>query len=108
MFLTNSLQGGGYIFSNYVGGNDFEDAASTALLASTVYRAAKILGQTEHLDKAEKSRLMLSTPEHFSSSGVLSTVVNPYQVNIPFGPGRVSPEAQAFVIQMHQAWKDWK
>ena len=43
---------------------------------------------------------------HFTTAGVLFPVVDPYSVS-GLAP-TVSPEGQAFLIQMHQAWKDWK
>src|SRR5258708_28087265 len=49
------------IFANYAersptSPGNFYDAASTALLASTVYRAAQFLGQHGYLSYADKSR----------------------------------------------------
>jgi hypothetical protein len=53
------------IFANYAersptSPGNFYDAASTALLASTVYRAAQFLGQHGYLSHADKSRQALS------------------------------------------------
>jgi hypothetical protein len=42
----------------------------------------------------------------FSTDGVLIPVVDPYSVGVQ--ATAVSAEAQAFVVQMHEAWKDWK
>jgi len=110
MILINNSQDDTNIFLNYadrdLNSNNFYDAASTALLASTVYRAAKILGQTEYLPQAERSRKALSTPAHFSPEGVLFPVVDPYHPGDPAGRGQISPEAQAFVVQMYQAWNE--
>jgi hypothetical protein len=41
---------------------------------------------------------------HFTYSGWVQPVVNPYS----FGEeGQHSPEGQAFVLQLHAAWRDW-
>ena len=39
---------------------------------------------------------------------MLRPVVDPYEIGRVLGEGDVSPEAQAFVVLMHQAWVDWK
>jgi len=91
---------------------NFLDASSTALLASTVYRLSLLRGDHEHLPLAEKSRKALSATDpnnssqlvHFTSTGWLTPVVDPY--NFP-DQGSNSPEGQAFVIEMHAAWRDW-
>ena len=104
---------------------NFHDAASTAFLASTVYRAAKLLNQKTYIPYAERSRKALSAPAssppspsnsttnvvfpaqaHFTTDGVLTPVVDPFAVGVK--ATTVSAEAQAFVVQMHVAWKDWK
>ncbi len=41
---------------------------------------------------------------HFTSDGWLTPVVDPLSVG---QSGQNSPEGQAFVVQMHAAWKDW-
>jgi hypothetical protein len=128
MILTNglNLKDNTSIFTNYAdrpanSSGNFYDASSTALLASTVYRAALILGQNSYLPYAEKSRQALSAPNstsnsenaslfpsyaHFTKDGILFPVVDPYSFGVV--ATTVSPEGQAFVVQMHQAWKDWK
>lgn len=104
------------IFTNYANqpatapGN-FYDASSTAIIASTVYRLAVIANKHSHLAAAERSRKTLSDSTntmanytHFTADGWLLPVVNP----LSYGQeGSESPEAQAFVIEMHAAWKDW-
>lgn len=106
------------LFGNYVNDNStFDDASSTALLASTVYRLSLISNIHKHLPSAEKSRITLystissnssntstSNLAHFDSNGWLTPVVDPYN----FGTqGSQSPEGQAFVILMQYAWTDW-
>jgi hypothetical protein len=108
------------IFTNYANqpatapGN-FYDASSTAIIASTVYRLAVIANKHSHLPAAERSRKTLANSTgtntntlanhtHFTADGWLLPVVNP----LSYGQeGSKSPEAQAFVIEMHAAWKDW-
>lgn len=109
------------IFTNYANqpatapGN-FYDASSTAIIASTVYRLAVIANKHSHLPEAERSRKRLSNSTgtvdtntlanytHFTADGWLLPVVNP----LSYGQaGSESPEGQAFVVEMHAAWKDW-
>ncbi|KAF8152554.1 Six-hairpin glycosidase-like protein [Crassisporium funariophilum] len=114
------------LFTNYAdqpatAPGNFYDASSTALLASTVYRAAVLLNQHTYLPFAERTRMELfnstsdSTPtsngtaalngfEHLTPQGWLTPVVDPHA----FGQkGQESPEGQAFVVEMHAAWRDW-
>jgi len=42
--------------------------------------------------------------QHFTSSGWLTPVVNPYLIS---EQGTTSPEGEAFVLEMTAAWKDW-
>ena len=114
-----------YIDVSTTSSGNFYDAASTAFLASTVYRAAKLLDQKTYIPYAERSRKALSAPAssppspsnstsfvlfpaqaHFTTDGVLTPVVDPFAVGAK--ATTVSAEAQAFVVQMHVAWKDWK
>jgi len=110
------LQSNG-LFKNYPdssNSSNFDDAASTALLASTVYRLANAWGRHTHLPQAERSWQALlasnndsssnSTLAHFTSDMWLTPVVDPYN----FGQqGERSPEAQAFVLEMEAARGDW-
>lgn len=105
------------LFNNYADNSStFQDASSTALMASTVYRLSLISNIHTHLPAAEKSRKALSSSSgstnsssfdnmaHFSSDGWLTPVVNPES----FGQqGQNSPEGQAFVVEMQAAWRDW-
>jgi len=42
--------------------------------------------------------------QHFTSSGWLTPVVDPYMIS---EQGTTSPEGEAFVLEMTAAWKDW-
>lgn len=102
--------------------NSFYDAASTALMAATVYRASNVMGRHDYVRFAERSRLTLFTPnsgpftnqnwtsfsdyEYFTTDGWLRPVVDPVNVGSRLENGR-SAEAQAFVVMLHSAWRDW-
>ncbi|KAI0660119.1 Six-hairpin glycosidase-like protein [Cubamyces menziesii] len=99
------------LFGNYADDSStFDDASSTAILASTVYRLALLAGVHTHLPQAEQSRKALATAPsgpalvHFTSDMWLTPVVNPNQFGIE---GTQSPEGQAFIVEMHAAWRDW-
>lgn len=113
------------MFTNYAdqpasAPGNFYDSSSTALLASTVYRASLLLNQNSHIPYAEKSRRTLFSPssapptsnatasfssyQHLTSDGWLTPVVNPHA----YGErGNKSAEAQAFVLQLYAAHRDW-
>jgi hypothetical protein len=97
------------LFLNYAdaaNGKSFADAASTALLAATVYRLNLLAGKTAHLAQADKMRqtLFASDGSHVGSDGWLTPVVDPDNVG---QQGSHSPEAQAFVLELPSAWRDW-
>jgi len=111
------------LFFNYADDNStFADASSAALLAATVYRMSLLTNTHTHLPQAENTRKALFSPSsssgsgagtnpnslagmtHFTSDGWLTPVVDPLSVG---QSGQNSPEGQAFVVQMHAAWKDW-
>lgn len=106
------------LFGNYVDNSaTFDDASSTALLTSTVYRLSLMSNIHKHIPTAEVSRNALysstssissntsmSNLAHFDSNGWLMPVVDPYNVGVQ---GSKSPEGQAFVIMMQAAWSDW-
>jgi len=116
------------IFTNYPDvspdslGN-FYDASGSALLASTVFRGAVMLDQFTHVPAAERIRRTLFSPSrntpssntstsnasfgnysHITTEGWLTPVVDPDSFN---HQGSQSPEAQAFALQLHSAWRDW-
>jgi hypothetical protein len=107
------------LFRNYVDDSStFYDAASSALLASTVYRLALARGEHSHLPLAERVRKTLSSGNapsgsssssgnataHITADGWLTPVVNPHQFGVQ---GNQSAEGQAFVLEMQAAWRDW-
>ncbi|KAF5346963.1 hypothetical protein D9758_010083 [Tetrapyrgos nigripes] len=101
------------LFPNYASDpTSFPDAASTALMASTVYRLALLRDVWHWLPEAEKVRGELfgsgqgdgNGNGHFDSNGWLQPVVNP---NAYTQQGSQSPEAQAFVLELQAAWGDW-
>ena len=105
------------MFGNYADDNStFDDASSTTLLASTVYRLALLGNVHKYLPMAETSRKALWAPasspssnngsslQHFTSDMWLTPVVNPENVG---QQGSQSPEGQAFVVELDAAWKDW-
>ena len=121
------------MFHNYANDSStFVDAASAALLASTVYRHALLTRTYRHLPQAEFVRRALWAPSsapsasfsqdplfsqntsftnsntlenmtHFDGNGWLTPVVNPHSFGVE---GRESPEGQAFVVMMYSAWRD--
>ncbi|EUC59869.1 glycoside hydrolase family protein [Rhizoctonia solani AG-3 Rhs1AP] len=88
------------------GANDtFGDAAASALLAATAYRAASSWPAdfgTSYIDNAEKIKESVMTK--ITDLGLLSPVVNPVSWH---EKGVFSAEAQAFGIMMYAAWRDW-
>jgi len=113
------------LFTNYAdqpvtAPGNFYDASSTAILASTVYRAAVMLNQLEFIPLAEKTRqTLISTSSnqtlsdssssfdgynYLTSDGWLTPVVDPYDYPTQ---GQNSPEGEAFVVEMQSAWRDW-
>ncbi|KAG8960147.1 hypothetical protein FRC03_007012 [Tulasnella sp. 419] len=98
------------LFTNYVDQpNTFTDAASSAAIAASVYRLVTLTGDgTNNIQNAEKIRNAIyenNGQTHFDPDGWLIPVTNPYNYG---EEGRYSPEGQAFVLQMDNAWKEWK
>ncbi|KAL1729191.1 stretch-activated Ca2+-permeable channel component-domain-containing protein [Schizophyllum commune] len=104
-----------HIFLNYIDapatdGNNFPDAAGTALLASTVYRYALMTGDVTHIPSAEAIREELARKDgggyvHFSPEGVLRPIVNPHDYS---KQGDASAEGQAFVMMLDAAYGEWR
>jgi len=85
-----------------------------------VYRASLMLNQHTYIPYAESSRRTLfnsgsalapsnttasfSGYQHLTTDGWLTPVVNPYSYG---KQGKESAEAQAFVLQLHAAHRDW-
>ncbi|KAI5477419.1 Glycosyl hydrolase, family 88 [Pseudohyphozyma bogoriensis] len=91
-------------FPNYFNStNSFSDAASAALLAAASYRLAYLNVTTSTIASAEITRQAVYNAVS-SSTGILSPVVDP----LSYGQqGTQSPEAEAFVLLMDSAWRDW-
>lgn len=87
----------------------FGEAAGTSLLAATCMRIAVLepgLGGKYMQWAEEKMKIVL---EKFvdRKTGVVSPVVNPKKDEQRTPLEGVSPEAQAFVVLMYAAWRDW-
>ncbi|KAI9065704.1 hypothetical protein FKP32DRAFT_1567367 [Trametes sanguinea] len=71
------------LFGNYADDSStFDDASSTAILASTVYRLALLAGIHTHLPQAEQSRKALFAPASSSSSSSQSST-SPSSSSLP-------------------------
>ncbi|EUC55139.1 glycoside hydrolase family protein [Rhizoctonia solani AG-3 Rhs1AP] len=84
----------------------FGDAAASALLAATAYRAAHRwpadFGKF-YTDGANK--INESVMSKITDLGLLSPIVDPLSWNVK---GVLGTEAQAFGLMMYAGWKDWK
>jgi hypothetical protein len=90
--------------------DNFEDAASTALLAASAYRLSLLWENSTFIPYAEECRKALfavnsSSGElvHFQS-GWLTPVVDPYDIG---SIGMQSPESESFVLELWGAYSDW-
>jgi hypothetical protein len=101
------------MFKNYVDqSNDFDDAASSALMAAAVYRLSLLTGVSTFVPNAEIARKALlagngtsaTLSPHFTADGWLSPVVDPENYR---SEGSKSPDGEAFVLSMHAAFHDW-
>jgi len=113
------------LFANYadqsptVGDAGFYDAAGTAAVAYSAYRACTHLDACGSIPAAERSRQALFASagapddsngafagmEHFTEDGWLTPVVNPHSVH---EEGEKSGEGQAFVVLLHAAYSEWR
>ncbi|CAE6428714.1 unnamed protein product [Rhizoctonia solani] len=93
--------------SGNANGNDtFGDAAASALLAATAYRAVTIWPEdfdSYYTDKAHK--IKGAVMEGITDLGLLSPIVDPLRWH---QRGILGTEAQAFGIMMYTAWRDWE
>jgi hypothetical protein len=112
--LTNTKDPSTYLLPNYLSNpwlaTNFEDAASTALLAASAYRLSLLWKNSTFVPYAEECRKALfavnsSSGElvHFQS-GWLVPVVDPYNVG---SMGTQSPESESFVLELWGAYCDW-
>lgn len=75
-----------------------------------MYRLALLASVHDHIAQADASRTTLFAQSsnggyvHFDGDGWLTPVVNPYAYH---EQGEKSPEGQAFVLQLHAAYRDY-
>lgn len=84
---------------------NFPDAASTALLAGCAYRLAQYGIDRSTLSQAETARQAVYAG--LDDNGVLSPVCDPATQTQELAAGEVSPEAEAFVLLMEAAYRDF-
>ncbi|KAM0752065.1 hypothetical protein T439DRAFT_312181 [Meredithblackwellia eburnea MCA 4105] len=90
----------------YSSTSTFDDSASSALMAATVYRLAslgKLNNQSAQITTAELIRKAVYG-NVVASTGWLTNVVNPLSWTVQTNQ---SPEAEAFVMLLQTAWYDW-
>ncbi|KAH7343911.1 hypothetical protein B0J17DRAFT_693554 [Rhizoctonia solani] len=83
----------------------FGDAAASALLAATVYRAVNMWPAdvgASYIDNADK--IKESVMAKITDLGLLPPIVDPVSWH---EKGILDTEAQAFGIMMYAAWRDW-
>ncbi|KAG2113578.1 Six-hairpin glycosidase-like protein [Suillus discolor] len=135
--MYSHINSNGLFYNYADNNTTFYDASSTALLASTVYRLSLLGNIHTYIPLAEQVRKALlasagtivsiattstmpapSTTStalagtgttvsgllHFTPEGWLTPVVNPYSYGVQ---GSDSPEAQAFILELQAAWRDW-
>lgn len=89
----------------------FVEVAGTALMAATVFRIAGLKGAgavfgCEYTEWAREK--MRAVAEHVDvRTGVAAPVVNSLREREEMPLGEVNPEAQAFVVLLFAAWRDW-
>lgn len=83
----------------------FADTASTALLASVTYRMAAFDGNTGLNSKANRALSLIEAS--IDDDGWLLGTVDPYTFTSRTTGETHSPEAQAFVLLLHSAWRDY-
>jgi hypothetical protein len=97
---------------NYVNDTStFLDAASSSLMASSVFRLATLSSIYHFLPHAEAFRTSLisgnsanNNSASITSDGWLQPVVNPQSFS---SLGSDSPESESFVLLMEAAYRDW-
>ncbi|RMZ66570.1 Six-hairpin glycosidase [Pyrenophora seminiperda CCB06] len=89
----------------------FGEVAGTALMTSAVFRMAilepELFGKREYTGWAEKK--VEAVGRHVDKeTGIAAPVVNPLEEGQRTPLEGINPEAQAFVVLMFTAWRDWK
>ena len=89
----------------------FTNASATDAAAAASTSSSTSSASTTETHTASASASASATPSafaataaHFSSDGWLTPVVNPDAYGVQ---GANSPEGEAFVLQLHSAWRDW-
>jgi hypothetical protein len=82
--------------------DDFEDCAWTTLVAAATYRLAVLTGDESMISNACSAFDYIET--QISEDGTLTKVVDPFNWSTP---ATQSPEAQAFVLLLQAAWRDY-
>lgn len=81
------------------------------MISAATYRLAAAsnssLPAQSSLDAASRARLTVQSTHVDSSTGWVSPVVNPLRYDTLATSSQHSPEAQAFVLLMQSAWRDW-
>ncbi|EUC50858.1 hypothetical protein COCMIDRAFT_409 [Bipolaris oryzae ATCC 44560] len=90
----------------------FADVAGTALMAATVFRVVRLQGPGEVVFGGEytawATEKMRAVAQHVDAeTGVAAPVVNSLREGEEMPLGEVNPEAQAFVVLLFAAWRDW-
>jgi len=92
---------------NYIDEPDsFSDTSSTALLAASTFRFARIARNDTHIPAAIRAlRLIRNSVD---SQGWLQNTADPLTFSAPSPPGRHSPEGQSFVLLLEAAVSEWE
>jgi rhamnogalacturonyl hydrolase YesR len=87
----------------------FGEVAGTALIAATAFRMAVLEPDVFDSTYTEWAMRKMDNIEGcvHQSSGIVAPVVNPTSDEQCTPLVGVSPEAQAFVVMMYAAWRDW-
>lgn len=79
--------------------------SSTALDLGTATSTTEGHSSTSTTITLQPTSTTPSGLQHFTNDWWLTPVVNPYDFSVQ---GTVSPEGQAFVLEMISAWRDWQ
>ena len=85
----------------------FEDASSTALIASVTFRLAVFKGDNStYISNAEAAYNFVHN--NIDNGGWLRNTVNPLDFNTLSTPSETSPEGQSFVLLLEAARRDFQ
>jgi len=92
---------------NYLDQPDsFADSASTALMAASTFRFARITCNNTHIPAAILALQLVQ--DSIDDQGWLLNTVDPLTFSSPSAPGQHTPEGQSFVLLLEAAVADWK